>query len=51
MFLLREAGFTLACCNYPGSVERSTDRYQLPRYQARDVDGDRFLRWIRMTFP
>jgi len=48
--LLKELGFVLACCNFPGPVGRSTDPYQLPRYQARNVDGDRFLRWLRSTF-
>jgi peptidoglycan/xylan/chitin deacetylase (PgdA/CDA1 family) len=38
--LVRQAGFAAACSGLPGSVELRTDRFQLPRVQVCDWDGD-----------
>ena len=40
--LVTESGFTCACCNFPGSVDLSCDRLQLPRLLVEDWDGDEF---------
>ena len=37
-------GFVGACSNFPGLIGRSTDRFELPRFQVRDWDGDTFAR-------
>jgi peptidoglycan/xylan/chitin deacetylase (PgdA/CDA1 family) len=42
MAIVREAGFTRACSNQAGRVDRSTDRYALPRLYVRDWNGDEF---------
>jgi peptidoglycan/xylan/chitin deacetylase (PgdA/CDA1 family) len=38
--ITREAGFDYACSNVEGLLRRSTDRFQLPRYQVHGQDGD-----------
>lgn len=40
--LVREAGFTSACAYYSGVVKLSTERFQLPRMQVYDWDGEDF---------
>jgi len=45
--IVRDLGFELACSNFPGPVYRGVDPLQLPRYLARDLDGDRFTRWLQ----
>lgn len=42
--LVREAGFTSACSCFPGMVQPSTERFQLPRVQVHDCDGEDFAR-------
>jgi len=47
MDLVREAGFTLACSNQAGRVDRSTDRFALPRLYVRNWNGDEFAAALR----
>jgi peptidoglycan/xylan/chitin deacetylase (PgdA/CDA1 family) len=47
MRLVRDAGFSRACINQPGRVDRSTDRFALPRVYVRDGDGDAFAATLR----
>jgi peptidoglycan/xylan/chitin deacetylase (PgdA/CDA1 family) len=39
---VRANGFACACSNFGGLVTRSSNRFQLPRFQPMDWDGDRF---------
>src|SRR5207244_3857969 len=41
---VRAAGFARACCAIPGVVRRATTRFELPRMEVRDWDGDSFAR-------
>src|SRR6478736_4340236 len=47
MAIVREAGFTRACSNQAGRVDRSTDRFALPRLYVRDWNGDEFAAALR----
>jgi peptidoglycan/xylan/chitin deacetylase (PgdA/CDA1 family) len=40
--LVAHSGFTSACCNFPGRVELSSDRFQLPRLLVQNWDADEF---------
>jgi len=44
--LVRELGFAAACSNFPGLVGFSTHRFEVPRLQVRDWDGDTFARHL-----
>jgi peptidoglycan/xylan/chitin deacetylase (PgdA/CDA1 family) len=49
--LLKEIGYDCACSYFPGVIRARTDRYQLPRIQVKDWDGDelaRLLRWLAL---
>jgi len=48
--LVQEAGYSLACANFPGSVTRWTNPFILPRYLVRDWDGDKFAQMLRNWF-
>jgi peptidoglycan/xylan/chitin deacetylase (PgdA/CDA1 family) len=47
MSLVRDAGFSRACINQPGRVDRSTDRFALPRIYVRDWSGDELAAAVR----
>lgn len=47
MHVVREAGFARACVNQAGVVDRSTDRFALPRLYVRDWNGDEFAAALR----
>jgi len=40
--LVKSAGYTYACSNYPGCVMSHTDTYSLPRYLVRNWNKDQF---------
>jgi peptidoglycan/xylan/chitin deacetylase (PgdA/CDA1 family) len=44
--LLREAGFDCGCSTSVGIVEDDSGRFQLPRLQVPDVDGESFARLL-----
>jgi peptidoglycan/xylan/chitin deacetylase (PgdA/CDA1 family) len=48
--LVREAGFSCACSNFPGLVERSTDLFQLPRVYPPNSGGKSFANWLSRWF-
>src|SRR5918999_469587 len=48
--LIKESGFTCACSNFPGTVRRGTDPYQLPRLCVMDWDGEEFSRRLSSWF-
>jgi peptidoglycan/xylan/chitin deacetylase (PgdA/CDA1 family) len=45
--IVRDAGFEMACANFPGIAWRRSDRFQLPRLLVRNWDGETFERWLR----
>ena len=49
--LVREAGFDYACSTIVETTWRYSDRFQLPRVEAKDWDGEEFMRqlwpWLR----
>ena len=49
--LLRKADFTYACSTIVDSVWRYSDRFQLPRIEVKDWDGDQFAQWLLQWFP
>lgn len=48
--VVREAGFTCACSCIVNSVQRHTDRFQLPRVEVKDWDGEGFARRLSRWF-
>ena len=48
--LVQEAGYLLACANFPAFVTCGANPFLLPRYLIRDWDGDEFARRLRGWF-
>jgi peptidoglycan/xylan/chitin deacetylase (PgdA/CDA1 family) len=48
--LVKAAGFGYACSNFGGLVAASTDRYELPRMQVQNWDGEQFAGQLRGWF-
>jgi peptidoglycan/xylan/chitin deacetylase (PgdA/CDA1 family) len=48
--IVRQAGFACACSNFAGVVGRGTDRFQLPRVNVQDCDGETFARQLLSWF-
>ena len=48
--LVRQAGFTLACVNIPGVVERDTDPFRLPRIRVQDASADELEKLLQWWF-
>jgi hypothetical protein len=48
--LAREAGFALACGNYPGPVDSESDLFWLPRCPVRDWSGEEFAARMKQFF-
>jgi len=44
--VVRQAGFELACANFPGTIWRRSDCFQLPRLLVRDWNGATFESWL-----
>jgi Predicted xylanase/chitin deacetylase len=49
--IVREAGYAQACINMPGSLTAGADRYQLPRIQVHDWNGDTFAEMLSRWLP
>jgi peptidoglycan/xylan/chitin deacetylase (PgdA/CDA1 family) len=47
--IVQEAGYACACSTLEGVVERDADRFQLPRIQVQDWDGEEFAKWLIRT--
>jgi peptidoglycan/xylan/chitin deacetylase (PgdA/CDA1 family) len=48
--VVRDIGFTSACSNFAGVVDRFTDRFQLPRIQMQDWERNEFARQLERWF-
>ncbi len=48
--IVREAGFACACSTLTGVVGGDADRFQLPRVQVEDWDGEEFSRKLSLWF-
>jgi peptidoglycan/xylan/chitin deacetylase (PgdA/CDA1 family) len=49
--IVRRAGFSTACSNFPGMVWENTNRFELPRMLVRDWNGEKFERVLDGIFP
>jgi hypothetical protein len=47
---VKEAGFTLACSNFPGLVRWGTPRHEIPRFLVRNWSGEEFGRRLDAQF-
>ncbi len=48
--IVREQGFACACSNFPGTVDRSTDPFRLPRVVVDNWKGEMFARQLSRWF-
>ena len=48
--LVKEAGFDCACSTTPTVVTKDSNRFELPRLQVQDWDGDEFSRQLSLWF-
>jgi peptidoglycan/xylan/chitin deacetylase (PgdA/CDA1 family) len=48
--VLREAGFTYACSNFPDPIWKKSDRFQLPRFLVRNWSKEEFARRLQGWF-
>lgn len=48
--IVREVGFSSSCSNFPGTVWRRSDRFQLPRILIRDWNGAEFENIVENFF-
>jgi peptidoglycan/xylan/chitin deacetylase (PgdA/CDA1 family) len=48
--LVREAGFALACANFPARVHWATRRYEIPRFIVRNWTGSEFAQQLDSFF-
>ena len=48
--VVQAAGFSCACSTNPSSVKRHSDRFQLPRVEVQDWDGEEFARRLSRWF-
>jgi len=48
--LVREAGYELACANFPAVATRRSDTFWLPRFLVRDWAGEDFAQRLRRWF-
>jgi hypothetical protein len=49
--LVRQAGFAGACTTSPAAVTLGANRFQLPRVQVSDWDGDEFAQRLSNLMP
>jgi hypothetical protein len=48
--IVRESGFARACSVLAAAVEQPADRFQLPRIQVHDWDGEEFAKQLSVWF-
>ena len=46
--IVREAGFSYACTSLHDVVRRGSDLHELTRFWQKDVDGERFMRYLNL---
>jgi hypothetical protein len=47
MEIVRESGYTVACCSKSDVATAQSPLLALPRVWVRNLDGDGFERWLR----
>ncbi len=48
--IMSQSDFTLSCANYPGIVKSNTNIYEIPRIVVRDINVDKFSKFITDNF-
>ena len=46
--IVREAGFAFACTSLHDVVRPGSDMFELTRFWQRNVDGDRFMQYLKL---